>query len=92
MSYAEAEERGLFLPVAEASARYRYPLRYDDLIWVRARITQWRKASLLFEYEVYNEDKSKIMSTGSTLHACVDKIGKPVPVPDWLRNLFAQEE
>lgn len=89
MSYAEAEERGLYLPVAEAAARYRYPLRYDEFIYIRTWIAEWRKASLLFNYEIYNEEKSRIMATGSTLHACVNKDGRPVPVPDWLRNLFA---
>lgn len=88
MTYKEVEEKGLYLPVREATARYRCPLRYDDLIHIRAVITEWRRASLLFEYEIYNEDKSVTATTGSTLHACVNKDGKPVPVPDWLRGLF----
>ncbi len=87
MTYKEVEERGLYLPVREAAARYRSPLRYDDLIHIRAVISEWRRASLLFEYEIYNEDKSVIATTGSTLHACVGKDGKPVSVPDWLRGL-----
>lgn len=92
LGYAEVEKRGLYLPVAEAAARYRRPLRYDDLIQVRTRIVQWRKASLLFEYEVYNQDRSVRMADGSTLHACVDKSGRPVPVPAWLKNLFVAPE
>ena len=89
MTYKQVEERGLYLPVREAEARYRAPLRYDDLIHIRAVITEWRRASLLFAYEIYTEDKSRITTTGRTLHACVDREGKPVPVPDWLRGLCA---
>ena len=89
MTYKEVEARGLYLPVREAQARYRCPLRYDDLIHIRAVISDWRRASLLFEYEIYNEDKTVIATTGNTLHACVDARGKPVPVPDWLRGLCA---
>ena len=88
MTYKQVEERGIYLPVREAQARYRFPLRYDDLIHVRAVISEWRRASVLFEYEIYNEDKTAIATTGSTLHACVNREGKPVPVPDWLRGLF----
>ncbi len=87
MTYKEVEARGLYLPVREAEARYRFPLRYDDLIHIRAMITDWRRASMLFEYEIYNQDKSAIATTGRTLHACVNIEGKPVPVPDWLRGL-----
>jgi acyl-CoA thioesterase FadM len=29
------------------------------------------------------------MSSGMTQHACVDKSGRPVAVPVWLRELFA---
>ena len=89
MTYKRVEERGLYLPVREAQARYRYPLRYDDLIHIKAVISDWRRASLLIEYEIYNEDKTVISTTGSTLHACVNAQGKPVPVPDWLRGLCA---
>jgi conserved hypothetical protein TIGR00051 len=88
MTYKQVEEGGIYLPVREAQARYRFPLRYDDLIHVRAIISEWRRASVLFEYEIYNEDKSGIATTGSTLHACVNREGKPVPIPDWLRGLF----
>ena len=88
MTYKEVEERGIYLPVREAEARYRFPLRYDDLIHIRAAITEWRRASMLFEYEIYNEDKSAVATSGRTLHACVNTAGKPVPVPDWLRGLF----
>ena len=89
MSYRQVEERGLFLPVREASCRYRRPARYDDLIWIRAGITEWSRASLTFEYEIYDEEKKTIMATGSTQHACVDAKGKPVAVPEWFRSLVA---
>lgn len=87
MSYMEVEERGLFLPVREAWCRYRSPARYDDLIRVRAGISEWRRASFIFVYEVYNEDKTRLLAEGNTHHACVNKAGKPVAVPDWFRAL-----
>ncbi len=88
LTYRQCEERGLFLPVREASCRYRCSVRYDDLIWIRVGVSEWRRASMTFIYEVYDEQRSKVMATGFTQHACIDSSGKPVAVPEWLKELF----
>lgn len=88
LSYREAEERGIMLPVREANCRYRIPIRYDDHIFVRAGIAKWGRASVEFIYEIWNEDKTILHATGMTGHACVNHDGKPVRIPDWLFKLF----
>ncbi|MEF2146016.1 MAG: thioesterase family protein [Desulfovibrionaceae bacterium] len=88
MSYAEVEHRGFFLPIREASCRYRSPARYDEHIWVRCGITDWKRASMTFVYEILDSEKKLLHATGATEHACVNKQGKPVRVPDWLREMF----
>lgn len=90
VSYKEVEAKGIFLPVRQAECRYRVPVRYDDLIRIRAGISEWRRASLVFMYEVYNEDKSVIHATGMTEHAVVNKEGRPVKVPDWFMEIFTR--
>lgn len=90
MSYAQAEERGLFLPVREASCRYRRPARYDDLLYVRAGISEWGRASLTFVYEILNETQDAILAEGMTQHACVNERGRPIAVPDWFRSLVTE--
>ncbi len=92
MSYAEVEERGIFLPVREASCRYRSPAKYDDLVHIHVGIAKWGRASIHFVYELYNEDKSKILAEGSTEHAVVDAQGKPCAVPLWLKDLWQNVE
>ena len=92
MSYAEVERRGVILPVREANCRYRSPARYDDLIWVQTAITEWGRASVVFSYEIRNEDKSGILTTGFTQHAVVSPSGKPVAVPEWLKRLFIEAD
>ena len=86
MSYAEVEERGIYLPVREASCRYRSPAKYDDLVWVHTGIQEWGRASIRFVYELYNEDKGRLLATGMTQHAVVNAAGKPVAVPPWLKD------
>jgi len=88
MSYAEVERRGIIMPVREAQCRYRAPVRYDDEIMVHVGITTWKRVSTIFSYEVWNKDKTVLHATGMTEHAIVNSEGKPVRVPDWLRDMF----
>ncbi|THB67113.1 MAG: acyl-CoA thioesterase [Desulfovibrio sp.] len=88
MSYFDVEERGILLPVREASCRYRAPARYDELIMIRTGIQEWGRASMTFVYEVYNETKEKMLASGMTQHACVNRNSKPVRVPEWLIEAF----
>lgn len=88
MSYAEVEKRGIILPVREAQSRYRAPVRFDDEILVHVGINHWKRASMRFDYEVWNADKSILHATGMTEHAAVNPEGRPVRIPDWLKELF----
>ena len=86
LGYGSIEEAGYMLPVREVECRYRSPARYDDHIQIHARIVEWRRASVRFRYEIYNEDRTKLLCEGMTLHAVVNKEGRPVAVPDWIRE------
>lgn len=88
MSYAEVERRGVILPVRDARCRYRSPVFFDDEIQVRVGISQWKRASMIFEYQLWNKDKSTLHATGMTEHAAVNHDGKPTRIPDWLKELF----
>jgi acyl-CoA thioester hydrolase len=88
MGYAEVERRGIYLPVREAACRYRAPAYYDQLVQVRAGISAWSRASMTFAYEAWDEERATLLATGSTQHACVNGNGRPVRVPDWLREMF----
>jgi acyl-CoA thioester hydrolase len=86
MSYAGVEAKGVFLPVREASCRYRRPARFDQRITVRTWITSTTRASLTFAYQVLDEEET-LLAEGRTEHACVDSSGKPVRLPEWLLAL-----
>ena len=91
-SYKEIEERGIILPVREAQCRYRSPAHYDDLLQVHVAIAEWGRASVRFVYEVWNEDRTKLLAEGMTQHAMVNREGKPVAVPGWLKQAFSSPE
>jgi acyl-CoA thioester hydrolase len=87
-SYSVVEERGIFLPVREASCRYLAPARYDDVIHIRTSLAGQTRATLNFEYEITDEDKTRVLARGMTQHAAVNAQGRPVRVPEWLTALF----
>ena len=90
-SYREVEARGMMLPVREATCRYRFPARFDDLLQVRLHISDLGRASLVFQYTVYDEERKIIMTTGTTKHACTNLQGKPVAMPLWFRDVCLGE-
>lgn len=87
LSYGEIEKKGLYLMVREAYCRYRAPAKFEEQISVRTGIGNWGRASLAFYYEIYNlSNENTFMTSGYTLHACVNSNGGLNPVPDWLKE------
>lgn len=89
-SYSEVEREGTRLPVVEANCHYKAPARYDDVVLIRTRVDEVRRASLRFTYEVVREQDVQLLVTGQTVHACVNHEGKPVRMPATLVALLQQ--
>lgn len=88
-SYGEVEKQGLFMPVIEAHASYRSPLRYDDVAVIKTWIDNVRRASFTFRYEVRREGEAAILTEGHTVHACINRAGRPTAMPPALLQLLA---
>jgi acyl-CoA thioester hydrolase len=77
-------DQKVHLPVVEATVRYVRPARLDDLLDVNCWISERRRASFRFGYDIRNEAGESV-ATGSTLHACWDPAtSKMIAVPPWL--------
>lgn len=72
MSYADMEKRGVMLPVAGISCRYRQPARYDDTLLIEARISRLTPARIEFEYTVTRKGETEVLATGTSSHGFVD--------------------
>ena len=88
-TYREMEAEGLSLPVIEAHAEYKQPARYDDEIEIRVVGALVSPARLQFSYEVVRVADSQLLVTGHTVHATVDRDGRPTRLPERVRGLFA---
>ncbi len=81
-------DQKIHLPVVEATIRYVKPARLDDLLEVRCWVSERKRASFRFAYEILSEAGEKI-ATGSTLHACLDPAtGAMIGLPGWLQAIM----
>jgi len=87
LTIAEIDRR-LHMPVVEARVRYVRPAQLDDLLEVRCWLSERKRASFTFGYEIV-DDAGQTIATGSTLHACTDPTtGKMTGVPAWLQAIM----
>jgi acyl-CoA thioester hydrolase len=82
-------DQKVHMPVVEATVRYLKPARLDDLLDVRCWISEKKRASFRFAYEIRNE-RGEVVARGFTLHACQDPVtARLVAVPAWLGAAMA---
>src|SRR5438105_12074574 len=81
-------DQKVHLPVVEATVRYVRPARLDDLLDVRCWVSERKRASFRFAYEILNE-RGETVASGATLHACWDPAtSKMIAVPEFLQSVM----
>jgi acyl-CoA thioester hydrolase len=85
-TYREMERDGVSLPVIEAHAEYRRPAEYDDDIEISTSARLVTPVRIRFDYEVWRAGEERPLVTGYTVHAGVDRNGRPCRLPDLVRN------
>jgi acyl-CoA thioester hydrolase len=82
-SYRDMEENeDAFLVVAESYCRYKAPAYYDDELLVRTHITELRRRSLRFGYEIVRAVDDQIIAEGETGHVVTDASGRVRSFPE----------
>lgn len=79
--YRRMEDDGLLILVTRVECVYRRPARYDDRVFVRARVTDLASRGLAFAYEVVDE-KGRRLADGATRHVFADAAARPARAPD----------
>ena len=81
-------DRRIRIPVVEAHVKYVKPARLDDLLEVTSRVSEKKRASFTFSYEIRNEEK-ELVATGYTRHACWNPgTSQMIAIPDWLEAIM----
>jgi acyl-CoA thioester hydrolase len=87
-SYREMEREGFSLPVIEAHCEYRQPARYDDELDVKTTGALVSPVRVRFDYEVLAATTATRLVTGYTVHATLDRNGRPCRLPERVRVSF----
>ncbi len=85
-AYKDMEENDrAFLVVAESYCRYKAPARYDDELLIRTHITELRRRSVRFGYEIIRLADGVIIAEGETGHVVTDGAGHVISMPEAYR-------
>jgi len=81
--YRALEAAGVLLAVVRLEVRYRLPARYDDVLQLETRLKEAAHVKIEHEYELRRG--REVLAIGATTLACIDRSGRPQPLPDALR-------
>jgi acyl-CoA thioester hydrolase len=88
-SYREMEEEGFQLPVIQAQCAYRAPARYDDELEITTSGTSVSPVRVQFAYEVVRCADQTTIATGTTIHATLDRNGRPCRLPERVKSVLS---
>ena len=84
VTYRELEAQGVMLAVVSLEVKYKLPAKYDDVLELRTTVTNVGHVKIEHEYQLLRE--GVLLATGRTTLACLDRNGRPQPVPEILRE------
>jgi len=92
MTYASIEEQGYGMPLTEVYAHYLSPAQYDQLLLVETEIGYVKRASIRFNYTIWDELREKVLVEGHSVHAFVDRNRRIVRIPSFIADRIKQLE
>jgi acyl-CoA thioester hydrolase len=92
VAYKDMEEKDdSYIVVAESKCTYKRPAHYDDVLLVRTRVSEVRRRTITFAYEILNDATGELLATGETLHVVCNRQGRPKVLGEEYRKLFSQQ-
>ena len=92
LGLAPAEPTAVSVILAEASCRFKSPLRLGEQVTIRIRVSELRQSSFVFEYRIEGEG-GQLAATARTVQVCYD-YGRQetIPIPAQWREVFVAYE
>jgi acyl-CoA thioester hydrolase len=88
-SYRDMETDGYSLPVIDAQCSYKGPAKYDDELEVHTAGALMSPVRIQFTYRVVRPADNAVLATGTTVHATLDRSGRPCRLPDRVKALLS---
>ncbi len=83
VTYRAIEDSGALLVVVEVGCKFKRPAYYDDLLVLRTVVERVTHVKIVHRYEVRRD--GLLLAEGHSTLACVDRDGRPQPLPEALR-------
>lgn len=87
LAYKDLEDQGYLLVLTKIEARYRSPIRYDDVVTLRTTVVRTTAVRIDHRYEIFRE--GVLLAEGTSTLACVDREGRLQALPDFLSGAKA---
>lgn len=84
---------GIVFAVKSMNLDFIRPARFNDLLWVDARLAEAKRASLVFEQEIRRQDDAgELLCTAIVRVACLEAdVFKATAIPDYLLQRIKDE-
>jgi len=84
--YSKMADLGTHLTVAEARCIYHEPLRYNDEIEIRSKVTKISNHSLVIDQKILGYRRDRVKTELSISLVYIDREGRATTLPEPLRN------
>ena len=75
-------EDDCWIPVVEATCRYKSPARYDDELIVQTEVASIRGVVVKFRYRIVRGTDGQLLAEGETTHVVTDSRMQKRPLPE----------
>lgn len=90
LSYRDIEDAGHLLVVIEIGCKFKRPALYDDLLTIKTSVERVTHVKIVHRYEVLRD--GVLLAEGHSTLACVDRDGRPQPLPPVLSNRGTRDQ
>ncbi len=93
LTYLDVYSNGYFIPIVKTELEHKTPLLYGESAFVRARQLYTPAAKIIFQYEIFNAETSKLCTSGTTIQIFMNsasrelELTKPKFYKDWEREV-----
>jgi acyl-CoA thioester hydrolase len=88
----EAFSRHTFV-VVRAECNYHSPVHAGELLRLFAKVSELKRSSFVFEYQIVESQTARVVADGLTVQACFDpEANRAIPISGELRNSILEFE
>lgn len=91
VSYKSMEESGVMLPVFKIDFKFMKSAYFDDELTIKTILKKNPTASIVFDFEVYNQNQELLTIASSTLVFVNSATRKPILCPSYLIKIIENE-